>query len=152
MLSVMFLAVLLGRSAISMRNLAVAAIIVLVIAPQAVLTPSFQMSFMAVMGLIAGYELLGDWQGRLRHGLAARPLLPERSGIWSAAADRAVFHHDHCQCVHDPAGRLSFQPVCGLVAACKRAGHADRNLSGDAGRCGKCLPDACSGWNTGLCR
>lgn len=74
MLSVMFLAVLLGRSAISMRNLAVAAIIVLVIAPQAVLTPSFQMSFMAVMGLIAGYELLGDWQGRLRHGLAARPL------------------------------------------------------------------------------
>ena len=73
MLSVMFLAVLLGRSAISMRNLAVAAIIVLVIAPQAVLTPSFQMSFMAVMGLIAGYELLGDWQGRLRRGLAARP-------------------------------------------------------------------------------
>lgn len=74
MLSVMFLAVLLGRSAISMRNLAVAAIIVLVIAPQAVLTPSFQMSFMAVMGLIAGYELLGDWQAGLRHGLAARPV------------------------------------------------------------------------------
>jgi competence protein ComEC len=74
MLSVMFLAVLLGRSAISMRNLAVAAVIVLLIAPQAVLTPSFQMSFLAVMGLIAGYELLGGWQTRFRAGLAARPL------------------------------------------------------------------------------
>ncbi|WP_108882889.1 ComEC/Rec2 family competence protein [Anderseniella sp. Alg231-50] len=74
MLSVMFLAVLLGRSAISMRNLAVAAIIVLLIAPQAVLTPSFQMSFLAVMGLIAGYEILGGWQTGFRAGLAARPL------------------------------------------------------------------------------
>ena len=73
MLSVMFLAVLLGRSAISMRNLAVAAVIVLLIAPQAVLTPSFQMSFLAVMGLIAGYELLGGWQTRFRAGLSARP-------------------------------------------------------------------------------
>lgn len=74
MLSVMFLAVVLGRSAISMRNLAVAAVVVLVIAPQAVLTPSFQMSFLAVMGLIAGYELLGGWQTRFRAGLSARPL------------------------------------------------------------------------------
>ncbi|MEO9877145.1 MAG: ComEC/Rec2 family competence protein [Anderseniella sp.] len=74
MLSVMFLAVVLGRSAISMRNLAVAAVIVLMIAPQAVLTPSFQMSFLAVMGLIAGYELLGGWQTRFRAGLSARPL------------------------------------------------------------------------------
>lgn len=76
MLSVMFLAVLLGRSAISMRNLAVAAIIVLLLAPQAVLTPSFQMSFLAVMGLIAGYELLGGWQTRFRAGLSARPFYP----------------------------------------------------------------------------
>lgn len=74
MLSVMFLAVLLGRSAISMRNLAVAAVIVLLIAPHAVLTPSFQMSFLAVMGLIAGYELVGGWQARLRGGLAAQPI------------------------------------------------------------------------------
>ena len=74
MLSVMFLAVVLGRSAISMRNLAIAAVIVLLMAPHAVLTPSFQMSFLAVMGLIAGYELLGGWQTRFRVGLSARPL------------------------------------------------------------------------------
>lgn len=74
MLSVMFLAVLMGRSAISMRNLAVAAIAVLLITPEAVLTPSFQMSFLAVMGLIAGYEGLSGWQSGFRAGLAARPL------------------------------------------------------------------------------
>lgn len=73
MLSVMFLAVVLGRSAISMRNLAIAAVIVLLMAPHAVLTPSFQMSFLAVMGLIAGYERLGGWQTRFRAGLSARP-------------------------------------------------------------------------------
>ncbi len=72
MLSVMFLAVVMGRSAISMRNLAIAAVIVLLIAPHAVLTPSFQMSFLAVMGLIAGYECLGGWQSRFRAGLATR--------------------------------------------------------------------------------
>ncbi len=73
MLSVMFLAVLLGRSAISMRNLAIAGAIVLLIAPHAVLTASFQMSFLAVMGLIAGYERLGAWQSRFRTGMATRP-------------------------------------------------------------------------------
>ena len=74
MLSVMFLAVLLGRSAISMRNLAVAAGIVLLIAPHAVLTASFQMSFLAVMGLIAGYELLAGRPVRVREGLSAQPI------------------------------------------------------------------------------
>jgi competence protein ComEC len=75
MLVVMFAAVLFGRSAISMRNLALAALIVLAITPHAVLTPSFQMSFMAVMGLIAGYEMMGGWQAALREKLSARPLL-----------------------------------------------------------------------------
>ncbi len=75
MLSVMFLAVLLGRSAISMRNLAVAAVIVLLIAPHAVLTASFQMSFLAVMGLIAGYELLGNRQAGLRERLSGAPVI-----------------------------------------------------------------------------
>lgn len=71
MLAVMFVAVLLGRSALSMRNLAVAAFIVLLLSPQAVLTPSFQMSFLAVTGLIAGYESVSGWQARLHEKLAS---------------------------------------------------------------------------------
>ena len=141
MLSVMFLAVLLGRSAISMRNLAVAAVIVLLIAPQAVLTPSFQMSFLAVMGLIAGYELLGGWQTGFRAGLSARPFYL-RGLISRVVAGRIVVDHHHRQRLHNIARSVSLQPVCGLVIACQPAGHAGRYLPGDAGCCRQCLRDA----------
>jgi competence protein ComEC len=62
MLAVMCLAVLLDRPAFTMRNLALAGIIVLLATPEAVLTASFQMSFMAVMGLIAFYEAVSAWR------------------------------------------------------------------------------------------
>ena len=66
MASVALLAVLLDRNPVSMRLLAVAALVVLVIAPESLLGPSFQMSFAAVTGLVAFYEL------RLRR-LGSRP-------------------------------------------------------------------------------
>ncbi|WP_052341426.1 ComEC/Rec2 family competence protein [Salinarimonas rosea] len=65
MTTIVFGAVLLDRTALSMRNLALAALIVLVREPEALVGPSFQMSFSAVAGLIAGAE----WQ-------AARPRRP----------------------------------------------------------------------------
>src|ERR1700716_1999096 len=42
-----------GRRAVTFRTLAVAAMIVLVIAPEALVHPSFQMSFAATLGLVA---------------------------------------------------------------------------------------------------
>jgi competence protein ComEC len=69
MLAVMFVAVLAGRSALSMRNLAIAAFIVLLVAPEAALSASFQMSFLAVTGLIAAYEAAAGWQSRFTSGL-----------------------------------------------------------------------------------
>jgi competence protein ComEC len=69
MATIMFLAVLLDRPAISLRNVAIAAVIVTVIHPQAVISVSFQMSFMAVIGLISVFEQIRIWrlgrQGRL---------------------------------------------------------------------------------------
>ncbi len=62
MAAVVTLGVMLGRRAISMRVLAVAAAVVIFVNPAAILGPSFQMSFAAVLALIAGYEAL---QGRL---------------------------------------------------------------------------------------
>ena len=62
MLAVMCLAVLLDRPAFTMRNLGLAGGIVLLVTPEAVLTASFQMSFMAVMGLIAFYEGVSEWR------------------------------------------------------------------------------------------
>lgn len=56
MIVVMLGATLVDRPAISMRNLAIAALVVLAIEPSAVLGPSFQMSFSAVAAMIAVYE------------------------------------------------------------------------------------------------
>ncbi len=59
-------ALLTGRRAISLRSLAIAAAAVMLVAPDAVLGPSFQMSFAAVLALIAGWEALKDPMARLR--------------------------------------------------------------------------------------
>ncbi|MCC2096699.1 MAG: ComEC/Rec2 family competence protein [Hyphomicrobiales bacterium] len=53
---VMLGAVVCGRNAISMRNLAIAALLVLALDPNALLGPSFQMSFAAVAAMIAAFE------------------------------------------------------------------------------------------------
>ena len=66
MLSVVLLAVLLDRSAISMRLVAVAAAAVLLIAPESLLGASYQMSFAAVVALVAAYESLRDRLAGLR--------------------------------------------------------------------------------------
>jgi competence protein ComEC len=60
------LGILLGRRALSLRALAVAAVAVLLMQPDAVTGPSFQMSFAAVMVLIAGNEWLGPFMARWR--------------------------------------------------------------------------------------
>jgi competence protein ComEC len=56
MTGLVFGAVLVDRAAISMRLVAWAALVVLVIAPQSLTGPSFQMSFAAVIALVAVYE------------------------------------------------------------------------------------------------
>src|SRR3982751_5490642 len=53
MTAVVLIAVLVDRRAITFRTLAVAALIVLLIAPEALVHPSFQMSFAATLGLVA---------------------------------------------------------------------------------------------------
>ncbi|MDO9498797.1 ComEC/Rec2 family competence protein [Falsiroseomonas sp.] len=60
------LALLSGRRAVSLRSLAMAAAGVLVLAPAELLGPSFQMSFAAVLVLIAGHDALRPWLARIR--------------------------------------------------------------------------------------
>ena len=52
--------ILLDRSAMTMRAVAWAAVAVLILQPESLLGPSFQMSFAAVIGLVATYEALRD--------------------------------------------------------------------------------------------
>lgn len=56
MVLVAFVAIIFDRTALSMRTVSIAALAVLVIAPESWMDPSFQMSFAAVVALISAYE------------------------------------------------------------------------------------------------
>ena len=77
MVALVLAAIVLDRTAISMRLVAWAALIVLLISPESLLGASFQMSFAAVIALVAAYELartpLRRW--RAREGWWRLPLL-----------------------------------------------------------------------------
>ncbi len=62
MLAVMLVAALFDRAAITMRNLVIAAIIILAFAPHEIMGPSFQMSFAATAALIACYQVYSEWR------------------------------------------------------------------------------------------
>jgi competence protein ComEC len=75
MLAIVLLAVLVERSALTMRNVAIAAMVILLIKPECVFNVSFQMSFAAVAALIAAFEV----RRALRGEVAAHDLsLPQR--------------------------------------------------------------------------
>jgi len=69
MTGLILLAVMLDRRGISMRLVAWAAASVLLIRPEALLSVSFQMSFAAVVALVAVYEVVG---GNMRQSLGDR--------------------------------------------------------------------------------
>ena len=56
MAAIAFIAIIAGRAAVSMRNVAVAALVIMTVRPESVLTPGFQMSFATVIALVAAYD------------------------------------------------------------------------------------------------
>jgi len=78
--SVAFIAMLLDRRAISLRSLAVAALVVLLLQPEAVVQPGFQMSFSATAALVALAEI---WPQRHRLISAPWPIaITQRAKDW----------------------------------------------------------------------
>ena len=79
MISIMFLAVLLDRPALALRNVALAALFILLVWPESLFDAGFQMSFAAVVALVSAYEWLrlrdAAQQGPLRRGAFASVLL-----------------------------------------------------------------------------
>jgi competence protein ComEC len=63
MILLVFGAVLFGRRALTMRNVAIAGIVVVAIDPADVFRPSFQLSFAAVLALVGAYENLRSERG-----------------------------------------------------------------------------------------
>jgi competence protein ComEC len=68
MASLVTLGIIAGRRAISLRGLALAAMLIMVFTPEAVIGTSFQMSFSAVAALISGYAAAAAWFARLHEG------------------------------------------------------------------------------------
>ncbi len=62
MISVMLTASLLDRRAITMRSVAIAAILILILFPASLFNPGFQMSFAAVAALVAVYREWSDYR------------------------------------------------------------------------------------------
>ena len=71
MSAIVLVAVLCDRTALSMRTVAFAAFLILLLTPEALLQVGFQMSFAAVIALIAVYETLG---ARLRPHASQGPI------------------------------------------------------------------------------
>ncbi len=77
MVLIMFIAILLDRPALALRNVALAALAMLIIMPESLIDVGFQMSFAAVVALVAGYEA---WRDRPNPDARA----PERGWLWRA--------------------------------------------------------------------
>ncbi len=124
MLSTMLIAILFDRPALSMRSVALAATIILLLRPESLIEPGFQMSFAAVVGLIA----VAEWeQARRAHNESSGPRsfagvrryvrgIAITSFVGSiATAPFAMFHFDRAT-HYAVLGNLLAMPVMGFVA------------------------------------
>ena len=85
MIALIFGAILAGRRALTMRNVAIAALIIVVTDPASVFRPSFQLSFAAVVALVGMYETLRS-DGERKTGIGGR--------IWGSSARQR--HKPYC--------------------------------------------------------
>lgn len=90
MLAVMLIALLMDRPAITMRNLAIAAIIIIVLQPHEVVGPSFQMSFAATAALVAAYAA---WtRRRARRAASGMTVDTRHTGAISSALKKLLLY------------------------------------------------------------
>lgn len=74
MITLVFMGLLFGRRGLTLRSVAIAGLVLLVLAPERLFYPGFQMSFAAVIALVAVYDVWRTWErqrgfGRVeRHG------------------------------------------------------------------------------------
>jgi competence protein ComEC len=131
MISIVLLAVLTDRSAISMRLIAWAAAALVLLQPESLTGPSFQMSFAAVMALIAAYEAasgrFASWRREAgparRAGIYLAGILLSSVVATLATAPYAAYHFNRLA-VFGLVANLAAVPITSLwvmpwaVAAC----------------------------------
>jgi competence protein ComEC len=121
MTSVVLFAILIDRSAISMRLVAWAALAVLVVAPESLLGPSFQMSFAAVVCLIAAWEAtrarFTEWRtgsGYLRRAAISLLALGMTSLVASLATAPYALYHFNRFAAYGLVANLIAVPLTGI--------------------------------------
>ena len=134
MAALVTLGVLTGRRAISLRGLALAATVLLVLPPDSVMGVSFQMSFAAVLTLIAGYEMARPHLARLGAGGAVA-----RTGAVRKRADADEFAGGNCILA---VRRVSFRQGDIVLCAGEHGGGAADGALGDAVGAGGAGADA----------
>ncbi|GGE41726.1 ComEC/Rec2 family competence protein [Actibacterium pelagium] len=96
MVAVMLLAVLLDRRAVTLRSVAIAALIILFLEPESLVEPGFQMSFAATTALVAVFGALQDWPDHWPQSPKwARPILGTVISSAVAGAATAPFAAAH---------------------------------------------------------
>lgn len=117
MAAVMLTAVMLERRAISLRSVAVAAIFVLLISPESLTGPGFQMSFAATVALVAVFAVLRDtdWMGRLPRWSRPVATLVISSGIAGLATAPFGAAHFNQMAQYGLIANLLSVPIMGLV-------------------------------------
>ncbi|WP_163850409.1 ComEC/Rec2 family competence protein [Pseudooceanicola aestuarii] len=114
MVAVALIAVMARRRAMSLRSVAIAALIVLFLRPEALLSPGFQMSFAATLGLVA---VFGALRGRMRGRgwvWAVASLLISSAVAGAATAPFGAAHFNQVS-PYGLAANLSSVPLMGLV-------------------------------------
>lgn len=127
MMAIMLIAVLFDRPSLSLRNVALSAIVILIMSPSQVLGASFQMSYAATVALVSGYAL---WkrrparEGRFAAFQAPPPLRAVGrffSGIATTSfiggASTAIFsiEHFHRLATYGLVANLAAMPVVSFV-------------------------------------
>jgi len=126
MISIMFLAVLLDRPAVALRNVALAAIAILVLYPESLIDPGFQMSFAAVTALVSAYELIRERELRQAGERGRGPGIPRRlvhliggillsTLIASLAVAPVAAYHFHKSQQYAMLANLLAVPICNLL-------------------------------------
>ncbi len=118
---IVFAAILIDRLRISMRICAVAAAVVLVLQPESLAGVSFQMSFGAVVALIAVYETWGEQLGRLLwRGSVVRRAFGYCAGVAvttvvvTLGTDPFSIYHFHKLVLYSPLANVIAVPISAL--------------------------------------
>lgn len=125
MILVMLLAVMLDRPAIALRNVAIAGLAIMIFVPESLFNVGFQMSFAAVVALVAAYEAWADRRRRTPRTTVAPGLFGQIGlfivGIIAstviagiAVAPFAAFHFHQSQQLAVLANLIAV-PVCNVI-------------------------------------